>query len=138
MVQCEGHGDRHEPGRNGSRLLLHGSGAENALALEPGEYHVYTSKKLPKPMYTGMNDETPGGKQTTARAIVFPNPTAGFLTIKSAIPYKSTELMDQTGNRLDAWNYKEKINLSEIREGLYLLRINYPDGFSETLKKAKY
>ncbi len=52
------------------------------ISLLPGEYHIYTTVKLPKPEFTGI-DETPitthqNGKYT----LVYPNPSSGAFTIQ--------------------------------------------------------
>jgi 1,4-alpha-glucan branching enzyme len=46
------------------------------LAFKPGEYRLYTTRRLPKPQYTGIN-ETPADK-SHGGVIVYPNPSNGI------------------------------------------------------------
>jgi len=51
------------------------------LAFTPGEYRLYTTVRMPKPVFTGIdNHETT--PQSDCRIRVFPNPSAGYLNFE--------------------------------------------------------
>jgi hypothetical protein len=53
----------------------------NPITLQPGEYHLYTTVKLPKPAFTGL-DEHGVIQQNGNYSIVYPNPSSGDFTIQ--------------------------------------------------------
>jgi 1,4-alpha-glucan branching enzyme len=55
------------------------------ISLQPGEYHIYTTVKLPKPQFTGINDASSATKQDGEYLLVYPNPSSGAFTIQYII-----------------------------------------------------
>ncbi len=52
------------------------------ISLQPGEYHIYTTIKLPKPQFTGIDDAANAAKQEGNYSLVYPNPSSGAFTIQ--------------------------------------------------------
>jgi 1,4-alpha-glucan branching enzyme len=52
------------------------------VSLLPGEYHIYTTVKLPKPQFTGIGDPTIRVQQNGRYSLVYPNPSSGAFTIQ--------------------------------------------------------
>jgi 1,4-alpha-glucan branching enzyme len=52
------------------------------VTLQPGEYHIYTTVKLPKPQFTGIDDPAKGSKQEGRYSLAYPNPSSGAFTIQ--------------------------------------------------------
>jgi hypothetical protein len=52
------------------------------VSLLPGEYHIYTTVKLPKPQFTGMNETAITAQQNGRFSLVYPNPSSGAFTIQ--------------------------------------------------------
>ena len=52
------------------------------LPLQPGEYHIYTTVKLPKPLYTGLDNKGNAIQQDEKYTHVYPNPSAVSFTIE--------------------------------------------------------
>jgi hypothetical protein len=55
------------------------------ISLQPGEYHIYTTVKLPKPQFTGIDDAPDATKQDREYTLVYPNPSSGAFTIQYII-----------------------------------------------------
>jgi len=51
------------------------------LTLQPGEYHLFTSKKLAKPFFTGIDDPGISTIDKDRLSTVYPNPSADQFTI---------------------------------------------------------
>lgn len=54
------------------------------ITFSPGEYRLYTTKRLPKPQYTAINDTIL--QPATNGAIVYPNPAEGLFHFKIILP----------------------------------------------------
>jgi len=52
------------------------------LTLQPGEYHLYTTVKLPKPLFTGVDEPGNPVTQESSFSFVYPNPSSGMFTIQ--------------------------------------------------------
>jgi 1,4-alpha-glucan branching enzyme len=57
------------------------------LYFNPGEYRLYTTVKLPKPLFTGISDATP--KEDGEGILVYPNPSDGEMTFLFDLPQTS-------------------------------------------------
>jgi len=97
------------------------------LDFQPGEYRLYTTRKLPKPVFTGIGDPAtdPGGNPL--KATFFPNPTDGWITIESAESHLEVTLLDQSGRILFIRRYADpgitNLNLEFLKPGLYFIRL---------------
>jgi 1,4-alpha-glucan branching enzyme len=113
-----------------------------AMALEAGEYRMYTTVQLQTPqIHTGFSDLNAGGHFIS----VFPNPSDDFtITVNPGKPTKITlEIFDLTGRKVSDvfsgniqdgarefhWSGRD----ASLRPGVYLLRA-ISDGNSEVLK----
>lgn len=103
--------------------------------LSPGEYHIYTSRRLQKPLFTGTGDPV-GPSPGDRRALVFPNPSAGILQVKTDGIVAGLELYGITG-RLQATSGSLSMDISDLSPGFYFLVIRYTDGHTETLKVVR-
>jgi len=125
----------------------------DTLALLPfkaGEYRLYTTVKLPKPVFTGIEDNDDFLISANGRLLVYPNPSDGRFTLVIDAP----SAIDQA--RVNIYNFrgelvyntiiqdiKQGLNSSEINidahrqgtqvPGIYLLRVN-GRGFETTVK----
>jgi len=52
------------------------------ITLLPGEYHIYTTVKLPKPQFTGIDEPGITAQQNGRYSLVYPNPSSGSFTIQ--------------------------------------------------------
>ena len=52
------------------------------VSLLPGEYHIYTTVKLPKPQFTGIDEPSITTQKNGRYSIVYPNPSSGGFTIQ--------------------------------------------------------
>jgi hypothetical protein len=59
------------------------------ISLQPGEYHIYTTVKLPKPLFTGIGEITNSTTQNGRNSTAYPNPSSGAFTIQYSIPNAS-------------------------------------------------
>lgn len=66
------------------------------------------------------------GESKPQELVVFPNPTTGFLSIKGN--YAHIEVMDVAGKLLLQENAKDHHDLSNLKVGLYLLKVRQSDG----------
>jgi len=55
------------------------------ITLQPGEYHIYTTKKLPKPLFTGIDEASITANQNGRYSIAYPNPSFGEFTIQYSL-----------------------------------------------------
>lgn len=93
-----------------------------SVSLGPGEYRIYTSVKLPKPLFTAVPDpEDPS--MTPADLVIYPNPTSGILHIKSTEPIIRTELYNASGVRVMTGSRTSDPDLTLFPPGIYCLRI---------------
>jgi glycosidase len=85
------------------------------ISLQPGEYRLYTSRKLASPgILLGINDIKATGKEPLVT--VYPNPSPGEFTfeIQSMNPTSvSVSVFDITGNMI--WQNKTSISAEEIQ-----------------------
>lgn len=67
-------------------------------------------------------------QETRIKAVVYPNPADGIVTIESADLIRSMQVYDLSGSliisRYNLENNKETIDVSNLQSGVYLLRIN--------------
>lgn len=67
---------------------------------------------------------------------VYPNPTKGELNIKTDKKIKSTAVIDSSGKSL-LNNTSERLDISSLPKGIYLLKVDFSDGTSKTEKVIK-
>lgn len=91
------------------------------IALEPGQFQIYTTKKLTKPEITARMENHPGN---SAAFRVYPNPFSGWLQIE-AVPEKSRlrviQSSGQVVHEMELHEYTDRVDLSSLSPGLYLL-----------------
>jgi len=91
------------------------SNINDQISLQPGEYRLYTTRKLASPgLLLGVNDIKATGKEPLIT--VYPNPSPGEFTfeIKSTNPTSaSVSVFDITGNMI--WQNKTSISAEEIQ-----------------------
>jgi hypothetical protein len=104
------------------------------IPLDPGEYHIYTSVKLPKPVFTGINGPGSEGWRAT---LVYPNPATGIVQVLAPSVVIRTELFGITGRLLGETTGTNFVDLSSLPAGLYYLRIWYDQRPPETVKVMK-
>jgi hypothetical protein len=103
------------------------------VSMEPGEYHIYTSVRLPKPLFTAIGD--PGsGMAGRTNVFVFPNPAFGFVQIIAEKTVLKTEIYGMTGKLLGTVKNDNRIDLSNVPAGIYYLRIYLSDHLPRSVK----
>lgn len=65
--------------------------------------------------------------------LIYPNPTSDFVNIESKNQINSIELYNLSGQKILS-SISDKINISHLNKGIYLLKINFQNGKSETQK----
>jgi 1,4-alpha-glucan branching enzyme len=76
------------------------SNVSDPITLQPGEYHIYTSVKLPKPLFTGIADPQPGENPGKEISMVYPNPSQGDFNIRIDLKNQASvtiKIYDMTG-----------------------------------------
>jgi glycosidase len=72
----------------------------DAISLLPGEFHIFTTKKLAKPLFTSVEEPGCGEGQFASRVKIFPNPSPGTIHIavelREPSPVRIT-ILDMTG-----------------------------------------
>jgi hypothetical protein len=111
------------------------------LTFKPGEYRIYTTKKLAKPLFTGVDDQLAWTTENQSKIHIFPNPASDILhaVFTSDHEMKQVEVslfnsMGQLSGTLDQTlqsgvNQHITIDLKnlsrhQLSPGLYLLRIS--------------
>lgn len=97
-----------------------------AVSLDPGEYHLYTSVKLPKPLFTAIR-ESGSATDGPTDVCVYPNPSDGMVQVISLKPVTTIEVYGITGNLLEQVSHETRVDLSAFPAGLYYLRIYLSD-----------
>lgn len=97
------------------------SNLNEAIPLEPGQFRIYTTKKLSAPEITARTIEHESGMATFQ---VYPNPFSDWLQIE-ALPEKSRlRVIQSSGQVVDEMELHEnqnQVDLSSLSPGLYLL-----------------
>ena len=110
------------------------------LTLQPGEYHIYTSVRLSRPVFTGIG-EIPGQfTQGDDFSMVFPNPSASDFNILVKTHSSSNiiiEIYDWSGKKIDRIEYlapgpgthqliwhANNHNGTRISPGIYLYKVS--------------
>ena len=121
-----------------------------ALSFKAGEYRLYTTVKLPKPVFTGIDEEEFKQVAGDHRMIIYPNPSDGLFNVVVNLPSALSTLDvtifnihgkvigKQTVRQLKQGIGEFTLNLSEIiytkpSSGLYFIRLT-GEHFLETGK----
>lgn len=107
------------------------------LELTPGEYHVYTSKKLEKPdilnlITTGIDDNV---KKPDIR--IYPNPVSDLLFLNNIQNVKQITVSNITGRQvINVTNHKARssFDFNKLPAGVYLMTLYMNDGTKFTYK----
>jgi len=119
------------------------------LTLKPGEYHLYSSVKLQKPLFTGVDEPQISQNQEKRFARFFPNPSNEEFNIQFSV---SKPLMVEViifditnkiikkflskvygpGTHVIQWNLIDSTG-NKVNPGIYFCRINY--GNNSEMKK---
>ncbi|MGE5429309.1 MAG: alpha-amylase family glycosyl hydrolase [Methylococcaceae bacterium] len=96
----------------------------SSITLKPGEFRLYSDKKLPafKDLATTVLDKT--GKSDIR---VYPNPVENMVHITAKEPIQTVELITldgKTAKKLYGDSVDFSFNLDTLKAGIYLLRIN--------------
>lgn len=70
-------------------------------------------------------------------AHIYPNPTSGLIQIETNKEINSAVLMDLRGKEIQKINYTGALDATNQPEGMYLVRIEFADGQTETQKIIK-
>ncbi|MBL7966183.1 MAG: T9SS type A sorting domain-containing protein [Prolixibacteraceae bacterium] len=100
------------------------SNVNTSILMKPGEYRLYSDKKLPafKDLATNVSPELSNG---TLR--VFPNPASDKIRIESGEGIQNIELLSINGNlirSIKSDSHSVNIDLQPLKSGIYFLRIN--------------
>jgi hypothetical protein len=119
---------------------------DTLLTLLPGEYHLYTSVKLQKPLFTGLDEKM---KTIDPISVVYPNPSSQGFNIRFSISYTMNvglTIYDMFGKPVRSFSKKEygpgtyvilwdRMDESgkQVNPGIYFYRIDY--GFKSEMNK---
>lgn len=97
------------------------SNLNQSIALEPGQFQIYTTKKLSKPEITARLKNYSGSPTAFQ---VYPNPFSDWLQI-DAVPEKSMlrviQSSGQVVHEMMLHENQDRVNLNSLSPGLYLL-----------------
>jgi hypothetical protein len=117
---------------------LTASGSNDTLQLRAGEYRLYTSVRLPKPLFTGVNEVIPS---TIGHLVVFPNPSSDHFHIIAPKTIQEVEVYSILGmrvtTRVSVDGNKATIGAENLPAGTYVLRMISEDGQPYTGKLIK-
>jgi 1,4-alpha-glucan branching enzyme len=111
------------------------SDGSSTITLQPGEYRLYSDKKL-----KGAGSFTTDVKPITSEQNnIYPNPFSAVLHISHTEMLRKVELYDLTGKLILATpeNFPDKVNTSSLPPGIYLLKMHDKTGKEETIKVVK-
>jgi hypothetical protein len=119
---------------SGDSLLV--SGDYGSVNLEPGAYHIYTTKRLEiPPIFDNGPEPEPGA------FIVYPNPVSDFLILSPAAGEATVSLYSASGQlvlQVELEQGERGIDLSGLEQGLYLLHRSTGNGSGSVAKVIKY
>jgi len=105
-----------------------------SLALEPGQFQIYTTKKLSKPEITARLTDY---EIRSARFRVYPNPSSGKIYMDALPENSSLTVIQSSGQVIDEMELQEnqnQVDLSSLPPGLYLLIRRTAKGAPEYVK----
>lgn len=114
------------------------SNVSETILLQPGEYHLYTTKKLHQGTYLDIEDQlTPQGE-----LMLYPNPAEGILHINSTDVLTKVEVYDVLGQlvlqkEIAPLSSEIVINTHPLKAGLYVVCAGIKDGRTVTQKFIK-
>jgi hypothetical protein len=110
------------------------------LAFDPGEYRIYTTVKLQKPVFTGIDDELLPQLLNNKPVLVYPNPSGGLFNFAFELPRPSAvevtifNMLGHTVKKVSVENAGAGINTvsvdlsaergSKPASGIYFFRLN--------------
>jgi glycosidase len=117
------------------------------VTFKPGEFHIFTSKALPKPEADLVTWKVPNQYVVTAidglekeTINVYPNPVSDYLKIDFTNTQKSYQVFDLQGNSVSEErnidrNSQHQIDVQNLPIGTYLLRVK---GNEKEIKTVKF
>ncbi|MBW8360171.1 MAG: fibronectin type III domain-containing protein [Weeksellaceae bacterium] len=131
-----GYADAGCPGNNNAPTLTFNATAGTT-------YYVYLSSYAVTDMgsFTITTSGTLGTSNViaeTEKVSVYPNPFTDMVNISNVKDLKSVSVVDMSGRLVKTIaNPGRQINLSELKAGLYILKLDYKDGTVKTVKAIK-
>jgi len=104
---------------SGEQLMV--SQTANQITLQPGEYHIYTTKALETPVRTGIISRL---SENQNRISLFPNPANDEIILLTDHSEGSVNICNVNGQTVLAKTQvkeENKINISELANGMYFL-----------------
>jgi hypothetical protein len=62
---------------------------------------------------------------TAEKAVIYPNPTTAFFSIKSLERVRGMKIYDLSGRLVQAFFYQDVYSAEELSKGLYVIRLEY-------------
>jgi len=85
-----------------------------------------------------VNVPTSGAADFDATAFsVYPNPTDGVVTLKSGMAIKAVTVYDSLGREVYHQLAQESINLENLTAGVYIVKADFENSVSKTIKVIK-
>jgi hypothetical protein len=137
-VNFGGSGFVYEYFSGDSVLLVSGSAS---LSYLPGQYRLFTTKRLPRPVFGSLVTGNRKLEETEYPMTLFPNPAEGWLFIQYSLPrsgqYRCT-IFDLTGRQvknvfsglLNSGNHSMELETSGLPPGAYFFRLQGEDGYT--------
>ncbi len=108
------------------------SSTSDPVNLLAGEYHLYTSKKLPKPLFTGLDEPLPFLENGDDNLVIYPNPASDHITLMAPKAIIGIKVMNQLGMTVYSDNTSHdravSINTSFLVPGYYFVQIFTKEG----------
>jgi len=105
------------------------SNTTDLVALEPGEYRIYTSERLEKPDFiVGVEDVCPG-RDHDSWLSVYPNPVDDILTVSLGEGYEGRtvdiDILDMSGRQVYSFpaTGNRQFSLGSLPRGIYFVRV---------------
>ena len=104
---------------DGDQILIMNSGTTKITAVQSGNENYEAAT----PVSQTLTVNVLGIEESNRGLNVFPNPTTSFLTIETAEPIQSIEIINEVGMSSDASWSGNQIDLSQVKAGFYLIKI---------------
>ena len=104
------------------------------VSLDPGQYRLFTSKRLQKPEITAAIGKN---RRSGEMLSVYPNPVHGTLHVEPLPVVSRLRVFQGTGKLvlyLDIPAYQEQVDLTILTPGLYILSRSYGNGAARHVK----
>jgi len=102
------------------------------IEMPKGSYKIFTTKQLPKPIFTEIETVESGSSQ------IYPNPASDFVQIQAQSEVLSVELYNLLGRKVfeqtENLGTNPQINIQNLQNGIYILNVKTEQNGTTTSK----